>query len=163
MRKRAMVVEEADLADAERAVVRHVERESKGTKGKTHPEITEGGTEVVPAVAMMVEVGVVMVAVPVSPVGRRAEVRGAETVRTPPPPFPKGVSEVAGIVSALPTGLHGVPVPAIKGLATAGAGLVTPPFSKGRAVVGDMSTVSMVTPLGIDVSTGPAIVNAVVA
>jgi hypothetical protein len=84
----------------------------------------------------MVVVGPVMVVVPVSPREGRAEVRGAETVGTPP--YPKGAS-VAGTVSAVPTALLGILVPAIKGLATAG-------FS----------------PLGIDVSTGPPIDAAVI-
>jgi hypothetical protein len=100
------------------------------------PEITDEGTEVIPVVAMMVVVGPVMVVVPVSPREGRAEVRGAETVGTPP--YPKGAS-VAGTVSAVPTALLGILVPAIKGLATAG-------FS----------------PLGIDVSTGPPIDAAVI-
>jgi hypothetical protein len=127
-------------------------------KGTTHPEITDGGTKVV---AMMV-VGAVMVAVPISPEGGRAEVRSAETVRTPPLPFPKGVSEVARIVSALPTELL-APVPAIKGLATTGAGSVEPPFSKGTEVVGDMSAVPIASPSGIDVYAGPPTVAAVIA
>lgn len=129
-------------------------RERKGIKSTTHPELTDGGTEVVPipVVETMVEVGAVMVAVPVSPGGRRTEGRGDETVRTPPPPFPKSVSDVAGIVGTLPTEPLGVPVPAIKGLATAGVVSVTPPFSKGTAIVG---AVSIVTPPGIDVSTDP--------
>lgn len=93
----------------------------------------------VPVVAMMVVVGAVMAVVSVSLRGARAEVRGAETVGTPP--YPKGVS-VPGTVSALPTeplGI-GIPVPETKGLATAG-----------------------VAPLGIDVSTGPPIDAAVIA
>jgi hypothetical protein len=125
MKKRVMGLEEVDLADAEQTVVRCVKREKKGT---THPEITDEGTEVIPVVALMVVVGAVMAVVPVSPRGAGAEVRGAETVGTPP--YPKGVS-VLGTVNVLPTELS-IPVPGIKGLATA-----------------------LVAPLGIDVSTGP--------
>lgn len=73
-------------------------------------------------------------------------------------PFPKGVSEEAGIVSALPTELFGDTVPAIEPT-TSGAGSVdAPPFSEGTAVAGDIRAVLLISQSGIDVSTGPPVV-----
>lgn len=105
MKKRVMGIEKVDLADAECTAVSRVNRQRKST---TYSEITDGGTEVIPVVAMVGVVGAEMMVVPVSP-----------TVGTLS--FTKGVPKDVGVVSPLPTERFGGPVPAIR-LATEEAG-----------------------------------------
>jgi len=53
------------------------------TKGTTDPEITDGGMEVKSVVAVVAVAGAVIVEIPISPPGGRAEVRGTVPIVSP--------------------------------------------------------------------------------